>query len=55
MTLRIHLPLHIVSGASFLKTDRIAAWGAWVPNLMIAEVVLRWEQRHDSARSADDA
>ena len=45
VTLRIYLPLLAISGVEFLTAYRIAAWGSWVPNLLIAEGVIAWRHR----------
>jgi len=49
VTLRIYLPLLAMAGVDFLTAYRIAAWGSWVPNLLIAEAVISWRQRRDAA------
>ena len=45
VTLRIYLPLLAMAGVEFLTAYRIAAWGSWVPNLLIAEAVIAWRHR----------
>jgi uncharacterized membrane protein len=41
VTLRIYLPALLVSGVSFPVTYKVVAWACWVPNLLIAEAVIR--------------
>jgi uncharacterized membrane protein len=41
ITLRIYLPLLPLTGLSFLTSYRIIAWACWVPNLFVAEWLLR--------------
>lgn len=45
VTLRIYLPLLSVADVPFLTAYRIAAWGSWVPNLLIAKAIVRWGRR----------
>ena len=42
ITLRIYLPLLLLSGVAFPTTYRIDAWDCWIPNLLVAEVLVRW-------------
>lgn len=37
VTLRLYLPLASLAGADFVMAYRLASWGCWVPNLIIAE------------------
>jgi Predicted membrane protein (DUF2306) len=41
LTLRIELPSMMIGGLSFLTAYRIVAWSCWVPNLLVAEAVVR--------------
>jgi uncharacterized membrane protein len=41
ITLRIYLPLLPLTGLSFSTSYRIIAWACWVPNLFVAEWLLR--------------
>ncbi|WP_294307002.1 DUF2306 domain-containing protein [uncultured Sphingomonas sp.] len=41
VTLRMYLPLASLAGADFVMAYRVAAWGCWVPNLIVAEWWLR--------------
>lgn len=50
VTLRIYLPLLAVAGVDFLTAYRMAAWGSWLPNLAIAEVLLLRERRRRRLR-----
>lgn len=45
VTLRIYLPLLSLADVPFLYAYRIAAWSSWIPNLVIAEVLLARERR----------
>ncbi|QXT35391.1 DUF2306 domain-containing protein [Sphingomonas sanguinis] len=40
-TLRMYLLLASLAGADFVMAYRVAAWGCWVPNLIVAEWWLR--------------
>ena len=42
-TLRIYLPLLMMSGVDFDTTYALVAWLSWVPNLLLAEMV--WNRR----------
>ncbi len=48
VTLRNILPLELVSGVPFPVAYRIVAWACWVPNLAVAEWIIR---RQPAARS----
>jgi uncharacterized membrane protein len=39
--LRIYLPLALVAGAPFEPAYRVIAWMCWVPNLLVAEWIIR--------------
>jgi len=41
VTLRIYLPLSLVAGVPFEAGYKVIAWACWVPNLLIAEAVIR--------------
>jgi len=41
VSLRIQLPTYIISGYSFELAYSIVAWSCWVPNLFIAEWIIR--------------
>jgi hypothetical protein len=41
VTLRIYLPVSLLSGVEFLDAYPVIAWACWVPNLLIAEAVIR--------------
>lgn len=43
VTLRIYLPLLMMSGVDFDTTYTLVAWVCWVPNLILAEIV--WNRR----------
>jgi uncharacterized membrane protein len=43
ITLRIYLPLLPLTGLSFSTSYRIIAWTCWVPNLFVAEWLLRYQ------------
>jgi uncharacterized membrane protein len=41
VTLRIHLPfMQVVMGMDFIDAYRIVAWLCWVPNLLVAELIV---------------
>lgn len=41
ITLRVYLPILVTSGVSFLVAYRIVTWASWLPNLMLAEYLVR--------------
>jgi uncharacterized membrane protein len=41
VTLRNILPLEVVAGVSFSVAYKIVAWACWVPNLIVAEWIVR--------------
>ncbi|WP_439628549.1 DUF2306 domain-containing protein [Shinella sp.] len=41
VTLRIYLGLSVVAGLSYDEVAGALAWGCWIPNLLLAEVILR--------------
>lgn len=41
VTLRILLPLQLISGVPFDAAYQVVAWMCWVPNLIVAEYVIR--------------
>lgn len=41
VTLRMYLPLASLAGADFVMAYRLASWGCWVPNLIVAELWLQ--------------
>ena len=45
VTLRLYLPLGFVLGMAFPVFYPGIAWLCWVPNVVIAEIVLRWSRR----------
>lgn len=45
VTLRLWLPASVASGVAFEIAYPVIAWLCWVPNLLIAELVLAREQR----------
>lgn len=49
VTLRFQIPLAVVSGLPFDDTYPIIAWLCWVPNLLVAEWMLR--RRGDATRA----
>jgi uncharacterized membrane protein len=42
--LRVHSPLLMVLGVDFEMAYRIVAWSSWVPNLLVAEWIVRTRQ-----------
>ena len=53
ITLRIILPVGMVSGLSFYESYVLAAWGSWTINLLIAEAIIRWPTRSRRAVAAE--
>jgi hypothetical protein len=54
VTLRTYLPLSLALGVPFANAYRVISWLCWVPNIVLAE----WLVRHTQAPSpavADDA
>lgn len=41
VTLRIYLPLSLANGVPFPVAYPIIAWACWVPNLLVAEAIIR--------------
>jgi uncharacterized membrane protein len=41
VTLRIYLGLSVVAGLSYDEVSGALAWGCWIPNLIVAEFILR--------------
>ncbi len=44
ITLRLWLPLMVAGGVEFPVAYRIVAWLCWVPNLLVAEAIVRWRR-----------
>ncbi len=44
ITLRIILPVGLISGLDFPTSYLLAAWGSWIINLIIAELVVRYSR-----------
>ncbi len=42
VTLRIQLPFLIADGTPYLEISHILGWSCWVPNIIFAELWLRW-------------
>ncbi len=40
VTLRIWLPLFVLAGFTFLNSYRTVAWLSWIPNLLVAELII---------------
>ncbi len=49
VTLRVQLPLLAIYFQGFDQAYAIVAWSCWVPNLLVAEVIVRVTGRHDGA------
>lgn len=45
ITLRVYLPVLVASGVPFLLAYRIVAWASWVPNVLMAEWLVRRSRR----------
>jgi hypothetical protein len=57
VTLRLYLPLSGLLGLPFETRYRVIAWMCWVPNLLVAELLVRqpgW-RRAPSVRAASTA
>ena len=52
VTLRLYLPIGIVSGLTFEQIYVATAWISWVPNLLVAELYLRREMTRRTAVAA---
>jgi uncharacterized membrane protein len=53
VTLRIYIPLfQIVLGMEFISAYRIIAWVCWVPNLLVAELIIRNLKRKKTPATA---
>jgi len=50
VTLRLWLPASVASGIAFELAYPVIAWLCWVPNLLVAELVLRREQREGHSK-----
>jgi hypothetical protein len=48
VTLRFYLPIPPSLGYDFDDGYRAIAWLSWVPNLMLAELYVRWRPRISS-------
>ncbi len=55
VTLRVQLPLLAISLKGFVPAYAIVAWSCWVPNLLIAEWIVRATTRPSSRDQATDA
>lgn len=53
VTLRLELPLMIMGGLAFPTAYSIVGWLCWVPNLLLAEWLLRAKPQHTRALSAE--
>ena len=49
VTLRVYLPLLSLADVPFVYAYRLTAWGSWVPNLLIVELLLRRERTRRTA------
>jgi len=47
--LRLYLPLAALAGIPFLSAYRVVAWICWLPNLAVAEFLLRRPMEHAAA------
>ena len=52
VTLRIYLPAAQAMGIEFMTAYRAISWLAWVPNLLLAELYLRWPAGRRPATAA---
>lgn len=42
VTLRLQLPFLLADGSTYLEISHIVAWSCWVPNMIFAQLLLRW-------------
>jgi uncharacterized membrane protein len=49
VSLRVYLPLSMMAGVDFGTAYAVIAWMAWIPNLLVAEMLLRWERKRQSS------
>lgn len=52
VTLRIYLPASLIAGVHFMTAYPIIAWMCWVPNLLLAEWLVRSQSANPIARVA---
>jgi hypothetical protein len=52
VTLRLWLPTAIIAGAPFELAYPVIAWLCWVPNLLLAELLLRQTPHPATERTA---
>ena len=53
VTLRVYLPIALLSGYSFDDAYPIIAWAAWLPNLILVDVALTINERRSLKLRAD--
>ncbi len=54
VTLRIYLPLSLALGVPFGNAYRVISWSCWVPNIILAEWLVRRMQAPSPAIAGDD-
>lgn len=52
VTLRLIMAPLMADGWSVVETYNVTAWGAWVPNLILVEVYLRWNNKKATLAAA---
>lgn len=52
VTLRLYLPIAPMLGYDFMDGYRLTAWVSWIPNLIVAEIYLRWRRFAIAAAAA---
>lgn len=53
VTLRIWLPILISSLGSFLPAYRVVAWLSWVPNVIVAYFIIKYQFKTNPSKSRD--
>ena len=41
VTLRVYIPVSQIAGLDYTDSYRVIAWLCWVPNLLVAELLIR--------------
>lgn len=55
VTLRLYLPIGMMAGLTFAQIYVATAWISWIPNLVAAELWLRWQDGRRAARPLQSA
>ena len=54
VTLRIYIPASLIAGIPFDTAYPVISWACWVPNLIVAELIIFAGQEHSSVRAITD-